>query len=75
MTCKFPDLDDAALERLRMHLVQAGTRARSPQVRRHIDAALAELDGEPVDDQLVECVACGRVGLPAQVASHDCRRH
>jgi hypothetical protein len=62
------------LDRVRMHLAQAYTRSRDPAVDRHLSAALAELDGEPADDLLVECLHCGRVGLPEQVADCGCRR-
>ena len=72
MTCTY-DVDDATLDRLRMHLVQAATRTRSPQVQSHLSAALSELDGEPVDDLLVPCLHCGRVGLPEQIVACDCR--
>ena len=74
MTCTYDDLDDAALDRIRMHLCQIATRTHSPTVQQHASAALRELDGEPLDDVLVSCLSCGRVGLPEQVADCGCRR-
>jgi hypothetical protein len=61
------------LDRVRMHLAQAYTRSRDPTVDRHLSAALRELDGEPIEGQLVECLHCGRLGLPEQIADCDCR--
>jgi len=72
MTCTY-DVDDATLDRVRMHLCQIATRTHSPAVQQHASAALSELDGEPVADQLVECLHCGRLGLPEQIADCDCR--
>lgn len=63
--------DDA----VRMHLAQAYTRARHPDARSHIRAALQRLDGDPADDRLVECLSCGRIGLPEQIADCDCPPH
>ncbi|MEF8825654.1 MAG: hypothetical protein V5A27_04825 [Halapricum sp.] len=51
-----------ARERLEMHLAQALTRAQSPDVRRHVEAALEECRQLP-PTPLVECPLCGRVGL------------
>lgn len=62
----------SAEDRARMHIAQAFSRTRSPMVRRHLSAALSDLDGEPVEDTLVECPTCGTVGLPEQIAAHDC---
>jgi hypothetical protein len=62
------------LDRVRMHLAQAYTRSRDPTVDRHLSAALAELDGDPVDDLLAECPVCHSVGLPEQLADHRCQR-
>ena len=61
-----------ARERLRMHLVQALTRAESSGVRDHIHAALREWEDLP-PSPLVECPVCGRVGLPERIANHRCR--
>jgi hypothetical protein len=67
-------LDAATADRVRMHVVQAFSRSRDPTVDRHLAAALAELDGEPVDDLLAQCPVCETVGLPEQLAAHDCKR-
>ena len=57
-----------ALEQARMALAQAETRAENPDaVRAHCRAARAHLD-----DALVECPVCGRVGLPERIVAHDC---
>ena len=57
-----------ALEQARMALAQAETRAEDPDaVRAHCQAARAQLD-----DALVECPVCGRVGLPERIVAHDC---
>lgn len=66
-------LDEREAERVRMHLAQAFSRSRDPRVDRHLSAALAALDGEPVDDVLVSCPVCRMTGLPEQIATHDCR--
>ncbi|TSD16173.1 hypothetical protein DP107_03150 [Haloglomus irregulare] len=59
------------VERLRMHFVQALTRTRDADVRRHVAAALAELSpsGKP---PLITCPRCGAVGLPERISDHDC---
>ena len=59
----------APTERARMQLAQALTRADSPAAREHIRVALAELD---TPDRLIECRACGRVGLPERLICTHC---
>ncbi|WP_084509849.1 hypothetical protein [Haloplanus natans] len=58
-------------ERLEMHLAQAITRAQSPDVRRHLEAALVECRQLP-PTPLFECPLCGRVGLPERIHEHYC---
>ena len=53
-----------------MQLAQALTRADSAAAREHIRAALNELQAH--DDRLVECRACGRVGLEARMVCTHC---
>ena len=60
-----------ARERLRMHLVQALTRAESADVREHLRAALYEWEKLP-PTPLVECAVCGRLGLPERIVAHRC---
>jgi hypothetical protein len=62
-----------ARERLEMHLAQALTRAQSPDVQRHLEAALEECRQLP-PTPLVECPLCGRVGLPERIRHHRCSR-
>lgn len=57
--------------RARMQLVQAATRAENADVRAHIEAALHELDAMGPTG-LLECPICQRVGLPEQIAAHEC---
>lgn len=73
MTNDAPSSGTTALDRLEMHLAQALTRAESPTVRRHIEAALAECRALP-PTPLVECPLCGRVGLPERIRNHNCTR-
>jgi len=63
--------DDVDIEALRMHLVQAYTRAVHPDAIAHIHAALRELDAD-VPPGLVECPVCARVMLPERLDAHDC---
>lgn len=58
-------------ERLRMHLVQALTRAESDGVQRHLKAALEEWESQP-PTPLQECPICGKVGLPERIQQHTC---
>jgi hypothetical protein len=58
-------------ERALMHLAQAATRADDPDARQHIQAARDAIEAMgPTGFQA--CPACGRVGLPNQIAVHDC---
>lgn len=59
-------------ERLRMHLVQALTRAESDDVKHHLQAALDEWENQP-PTPLQECPVCGKVGLPERIRTHECR--
>ena len=52
-----------------MQLAQALTRADSSAAREHIRAALEELD---TPAELIECRACGRVGLPERLICTHC---
>jgi hypothetical protein len=54
-----------------MHLAQAATRAEDPDAREHIRAA-REAIRAIAPTGLIECPCCGRVGLPNQIAVHDC---
>lgn len=57
---------------LRQHVAQALTRAVHPETRRHLRAALGELDpGAPTG--LVECPTCNRVGVPERIEERPCR--
>lgn len=57
-----------ALREARMELAQAETRADDPDaVRDHCRAAR-----ERLDDCLVECPVCSRLGLPNRILAHDC---
>ena len=58
-------------ERLRMHLVQALTRAGSDDVKYHLQVALDEWESQP-PTPLQECPICGRVGLPERIQQHRC---
>ena len=58
-------------ERLRMHLVQALTRAESDTVQQHLKAALREWERQP-PTPLQECPLCGKVGLPERIQQHEC---
>lgn len=58
-------------ERLRMHLVQALTRAESADVQQHLKAALEEWEQQP-PTPLQECPVCGKVGLPERIQQHEC---
>ena len=58
-------------ERLRMHLVQALTRAESDDVQRRLKAALREWENLP-PTPLQECPICGKVGLPERIQHHTC---
>jgi uncharacterized OB-fold protein len=58
-------------ERALMHLAQAATRAADPDTRQHIQQALEAVRAMGPTD-LQECPACGRVGVPNQIAVHDC---
>lgn len=62
----------SAREELQMHLSQALSRTDDPDVQAHLHAALescAELSSTP----LIECPACGKVGLPERIELHKCR--
>lgn len=54
-----------------MHLAQAQTRATDPDARAHIRAA-REAVRALAPTGLQECPNCGRVGVPNQIAVHDC---
>ncbi|ELK49562.1 hypothetical protein D320_18634 [Haloferax sp. BAB-2207] len=56
---------------LRMHLVQALTRAESDAVQQHLRAALDEWERQP-PTPLQECPVCGKVGLPERIQQHRC---
>ena len=71
MTEESPTDATTARERLEMHLAQALTRAQSPDVQHHLEAALEECRQLP-PTPLVECPLCGRVGLPERVQNHCC---
>jgi ribosomal protein L32 len=58
-------------ERIRMHLVQALTRAESDTVRQHLQAALEEWEHQP-PTSLQECSVCGKMGLPERIQHHSC---
>jgi|GEM_PF-4648125 len=58
-------------DRALMHLAQAETRATAPEAREHIRAA-REAVRAMGPTGLQECPACGRVGVPNQIAVHDC---
>lgn len=58
-------------ERALMHLAQAETRADDADAREHIRAAREAVRGMSLTG-LQECPACQRVGLPEQIAVHDC---
>jgi len=58
-------------DRALMQLAQAETRAENPEVREHIRAA-REAIRAVAPTGLQECPACGRVGVPEQIAVHDC---
>lgn len=59
--------------RIRMHLVQAYTRAESPETIAHLHAALRDLDTLAVDaGDLARCPDCGRTGFPERIDAHDC---
>jgi len=58
-------------DRALMQLAQAETRATDDGVREHIRAAREAIDAMG-PTPLQECPACGRVGLPEQIAVHDC---
>jgi uncharacterized OB-fold protein len=58
-------------ERALMHLAQAATRADDPDTRQHIQQALDAVRALGPTG-LQECPACGRVGVPNQIAVHDC---
>lgn len=57
-------------DRAHAQLAQALTRADDPVAREHIRAAIAELEAH--DDRLVECGACGRLGLEARMVCSHC---
>lgn len=58
-------------ETVRIHVAQALTRAVHPDTRRHLRAALDELDsGTPAP--LRECLVCGIVGVAERIHEHDC---
>jgi hypothetical protein len=56
---------------VRMHVAQAYSRAVSFETKRHLRAALAELDPE-LPTALEKCPVCGRVGLAERIEVHDC---
>lgn len=62
----------AKRERALMHLAQAATRADDPDTRQHIQQALEAVRELPAAPPRQECPNCGRVGLPEQIAVHDC---
>lgn len=61
-------------ERLRMHLVQALTRAESDDVQQHLKAALEEWERQS-PTPLQECPVCGKIGLPERIRQHECREY
>lgn len=65
-------MTDPDLDAVREHVRRAYARAATPGVRTALDDALAELDA-CAPHGLAECPDCGRVGLPEQLAVHDCR--
>ncbi|WP_251342409.1 hypothetical protein [Haloplanus halophilus] len=54
-----------------MQLAQAETRADNADAREHIRAA-REAIRAMTPTGLQECPVCGRVGVPNQIAVHDC---
>ncbi len=58
-------------ERALMQLAQAETRADNADAREHIRAA-REAIRAMTPTGLQECPVCGRVGVPNQIAVHDC---
>ena len=58
-------------ERALMHLAQAETRAVDADTREHIRAAREAIRAMGPTG-LQECPVCERVGLPNQIAVHDC---
>jgi len=60
-------------EAVQHQLVQAYSRAVHPDVIAHLRAALEEFDDERLDE-LVECPACGRLGMAERIQAHDCQR-
>lgn len=58
-------------ERALMQLAQAETRATDADAIAHIRAAREAIEAAGPTG-LQECPACGRVGLPNQIAVHDC---
>lgn len=58
-------------ERIRMHQVQALTRAESDDIQHHLKAALDEWEDKP-PTPLQECPVCGKVGLPERIQRHRC---
>lgn len=54
-----------------MHLAQAETRADNAEAREHIRAA-REAVRAMGPTGLIECPVCERVGVPNQIAVHDC---
>lgn len=58
-----------ALVEARMHVCQAETRADDPEVVREHCGAAREL----LDDALVECPVCGKLGMPERILAHDCQ--
>jgi hypothetical protein len=54
-----------------MHLAQAATRAEDPDTRQHIQQALEAVRAMSPTG-LIECPNCHRVGVPEQIAVHNC---
>lgn len=60
-----------ARERLRIHLREARRTTDSPLVEAQLTAALDAWEDLP-PTSLLECSACGKVGLPERSQQHRC---
>lgn len=63
--------NDTSFEQLRMHLVQALTRAESEDVEQHLRASLSICD-DIAPSPLTGCPVCGKVGLLERIYLHEC---